>query len=227
MGRDRAPRRQFKRVALAEFQARALRYLPTCRKEIYEALCRIASTDEGVLPFIDRYLDRTEGRSGRKVQQPAAHWSTFIQCAPSSRQAIDNAEDSSVEMRCALGDDVEDGLHVRRRGRDDLKDLSGRGLLFESFGQGSLNVGIRKGGTVGLTVKGSSTPPAELPRGVVLLAPGAFHCCSRGFRVTAERLAHVSWDQLVAETLAIGSPDTSPPRWRRCAISASVRCSAR
>jgi alkanesulfonate monooxygenase SsuD/methylene tetrahydromethanopterin reductase-like flavin-dependent oxidoreductase (luciferase family) len=28
------------------------------------------------------------------------------------------------------------------------------------------------------------------------------------FRVTAERLAHVSWDQLVAETLAIGSPDT-------------------
>ena len=73
MGRDRAPRRQFKRVALAEFQARALRYLPTCRKEIYEALCRIASTDEGVLPFIDRYLDRTEGRSGRKVQQPAAH----------------------------------------------------------------------------------------------------------------------------------------------------------
>jgi alkanesulfonate monooxygenase SsuD/methylene tetrahydromethanopterin reductase-like flavin-dependent oxidoreductase (luciferase family) len=29
-----------------------------------------------------------------------------------------------------------------------------------------------------------------------------------GFRVTAERLAHVSWDQLVAETLAIGSPDT-------------------
>ena len=29
-----------------------------------------------------------------------------------------------------------------------------------------------------------------------------------GFRVTVERLAHVSWDQLVAETLAIGSPDT-------------------
>jgi alkanesulfonate monooxygenase SsuD/methylene tetrahydromethanopterin reductase-like flavin-dependent oxidoreductase (luciferase family) len=29
-----------------------------------------------------------------------------------------------------------------------------------------------------------------------------------GFRIAAERLAHVSWDQLVAETLAIGSPDT-------------------
>ena len=81
------PRRQFKRVALAEFQARALRYLPTCRKEIYEALCRIASTDEGVLPFIDRYLDRTEGRSGRKVQQPAAHWSTFILTTRDAQQA--------------------------------------------------------------------------------------------------------------------------------------------
>ena len=29
-----------------------------------------------------------------------------------------------------------------------------------------------------------------------------------GFRTLEERMAHVSWDQLVAETLAIGSPDT-------------------
>jgi alkanesulfonate monooxygenase SsuD/methylene tetrahydromethanopterin reductase-like flavin-dependent oxidoreductase (luciferase family) len=29
-----------------------------------------------------------------------------------------------------------------------------------------------------------------------------------GFRQVAERFAHVSWDQLIAETLAVGSPDT-------------------
>jgi alkanesulfonate monooxygenase SsuD/methylene tetrahydromethanopterin reductase-like flavin-dependent oxidoreductase (luciferase family) len=29
-----------------------------------------------------------------------------------------------------------------------------------------------------------------------------------GFRTAAERLAHITWEQLVAETLAIGSPDT-------------------
>jgi len=29
-----------------------------------------------------------------------------------------------------------------------------------------------------------------------------------GFRAVAERMAHVSWEQLIAETLAVGSPDT-------------------
>jgi len=97
------------RVALAEFQARALRDLPTCRKEIYEALCRIASTDEGVLPFIDRYLDRTEGRSGRKVQQPAAHWSTFIPTTRDVQQAEMNSTRTPTPAAVApvvAGDDA-------------------------------------------------------------------------------------------------------------------------
>ena len=33
-----------------------------------------------------------------------------------------------------------------------------------------------------------------------------------GFRTMAERLSRVSWEQLVAETLAVGSPDTVADR---------------
>ena len=144
------PRRQFKRVALAEFQARALRYLPTCRKEIHEALCRIASTDEGVLPFIDRYLDRTEGRSGRKVQQPAAHWSTFILTTRDAQQAEMNSTQTPTPAAVAPVVAGDDALILRLE-------------------------------------RTSSWPRRSLS----------------------------------------DHPIPSPPRWRRCAISASVRCSAR
>jgi alkanesulfonate monooxygenase SsuD/methylene tetrahydromethanopterin reductase-like flavin-dependent oxidoreductase (luciferase family) len=42
--------------------------------------------------------------------------------------------------------------------------------------------------------------PDDIDRVHPLLQPG--------FRAVAERMAHVSWDDLVAETLAVGSPDT-------------------
>ena len=42
--------------------------------------------------------------------------------------------------------------------------------------------------------------PDDIERVHPLLQPG--------FRATAERLGPISWDQLVAETLAVGSPDT-------------------
>lgn len=138
------------RVALAEFQARALRDLPTCRKEIYEALCRVASTDEGVLPFIDCYLDRTEGRSGRKVQQPAAHWSTFILTTRDAQQAEMNSTRTPTPAAVAPVVAGDDALILRLE-------------------------------------RASSWPRRSLS----------------------------------------DHPIPSPPRWRRCAISASVRCSAR
>ena len=42
--------------------------------------------------------------------------------------------------------------------------------------------------------------PEDIERVHPLLQPG--------FRAAAERLAHITWEQLVAETLAVGSPDT-------------------
>ena len=42
--------------------------------------------------------------------------------------------------------------------------------------------------------------PDDIDRVHPLLQPG--------FRAAAERLAHITWEQLVAETLAVGSPDT-------------------
>jgi hypothetical protein len=48
------------------------------RKRIYDGLGKLVDTLAGALAFMDRYIDRTEGRPGRKVQQPTAHRSTFI-----------------------------------------------------------------------------------------------------------------------------------------------------
>ena len=47
-----------------------------------------------------------------------------------------------------------------------------------------------------------------------------------GFRATAERLRKVTWEGLVAETVAFGSPDTVAATSRTCATWASGRCCA-
>ena len=51
-------------------------------------------------------------------------------------------------------------------------------------------------------------------------------CSSRASASLAERFAHVSWDQLVAETLASGRPIRWPRKIEEMRASASARCSA-
>src|SRR5690242_4818072 len=48
---------------------------------------------------------------------------------------IDRAEETAAQTGRTLGDRVEDRLKIRRRARNDAKDLRRRRLLFERFGQ--------------------------------------------------------------------------------------------
>jgi DNA-directed RNA polymerase beta' subunit len=48
------------------------------RKRIYDSLGKLVDTPTGALAFMDRYLDRTEGRPGRKGQPLMPHRSKFV-----------------------------------------------------------------------------------------------------------------------------------------------------
>ena len=46
------------------------------RKRIYDSLGKLVDKPEGALAFMDRYIDRTEGRPGRKGQPLTPHVSS-------------------------------------------------------------------------------------------------------------------------------------------------------
>lgn len=48
------------------------------RKRIYDSLCKLVDTRAGALAFMDRYIDRTEGRPGPKGQPLTPHRSKFV-----------------------------------------------------------------------------------------------------------------------------------------------------
>ena len=48
------------------------------RKRIYDSLGKLVDKPEGALAFMDRYIDRTEGRPGRKGQPLTPHVSKFV-----------------------------------------------------------------------------------------------------------------------------------------------------
>ena len=48
------------------------------RRRIYESHGKLVDKPEGALAFMDRYIDRTEGRPGRKGQPLTPHVSKFV-----------------------------------------------------------------------------------------------------------------------------------------------------
>jgi hypothetical protein len=48
------------------------------RKRIYDSLGRLVGTPAGALAFMDRYIDRTEGRPTKKVEKTVHCSATFV-----------------------------------------------------------------------------------------------------------------------------------------------------
>ena len=48
------------------------------RKRIYDSLGRLVGTPAGALVFMDRYIDRTEGRPTKKIEKTVRRAATFV-----------------------------------------------------------------------------------------------------------------------------------------------------
>ena len=85
----------------------------------------------------DRAVSPRRARKGARVHLDGLAFETMLreQVDPLPVELEDPAELAVAEAHRALGDHVEDSLHLRRRARDRAEDLAGRGLMRQGLGE--------------------------------------------------------------------------------------------